>query len=113
MMEDRMDRFAPQLEDDEEHPEVLDGESQSSALLALFFYSAMMFTLPILTFFGSKQCLENNNLLDPSYDGLALAIASIVMVQVVILMYVYRAYKLDQMESKSISVPMEKRKKLN
>ncbi len=86
-------------------------ESSSNALLGLFLYSAMMFTLPLLAFFGSKQLLEEHFDIEPPYAQLAPAIIAVVIANIVIMAYVIKAYREDAKENANVKVPIELRKK--
>ena len=48
--------------------DIPDEETYGSALLNLFLFSGLMFTLPIATFFLGKQWLDENYPLEPPYD---------------------------------------------
>ena len=74
-------------------------ESRSSALSGLLFYSFLMFTLPLLTFFGVQQVIENEfpDLGSP-WSLLWPALASVAVVNVIIIFYVFKAFKEDQKE---------------
>ena len=106
-MEDRTDRYGDGYE-----------ESAGSALLNLFLFSGLMFTLPIAAFFVSKQLLEEHYQLEPPYNQLAPAIFSIVLVNVIIMLYVCRAFRIDRKEREAAAAlgnardgPVEQRKK--
>ena len=68
-------------------------ESRNSALLGLFFYSGLMFTIPLLVFFGSKQILEDNYDLEPPWNLLWPAILSIVSVNLIIVAYIIKGFQ--------------------
>ena len=81
-------------------------ESASHALLGLFFYSCLMFILPLLVFFGSQQLLQ------PPYSHVAPIILAVVVVNIIIAAYVVKAFKEEAKERpKSIMRIMEERKK--
>ena len=84
-------------------------ESASHALLGLFFYSCLMFTLPLLVFFGSKQVLEDYFQLQPPYSQLAPIILAVVVVNIIIVAYVVKAFKEEAKERPKTT--MEERKK--
>jgi hypothetical protein len=88
------------------------GESESSALLGLFFYSILMFTVPIGGFWFVKQYLEQNFHLGYTYNLLIPIIVSVVLVNLIIMMYVFRAFREDAKECAVNSRPIEERKKL-
>ena len=48
--------------------DIPDEETYGSALLNLFLFSGLMFTLPIAAFFLGKQWLDENYPLEPPYD---------------------------------------------
>ena len=88
-------------------------ESTGSALLNLFLFSGFMFTVPIAAFFLSKQYLEDNYHLEAPYNQLAPAIISIFLVNVIIMAYVWRAFRVEAQEKASNpnQKPIEERKK--
>ncbi|XP_059093489.1 uncharacterized protein LOC131888608 [Tigriopus californicus] len=77
-------------------------ENRNSALLALFFYSGLMFTVPILVFFGVQQILRDSYDVQSPWDMLAPAIAAIASVNVIIIAYVMRAFREDHREKSAI-----------
>ena len=74
-------------------------ESSSSALLGLFFYSMLMFTLPLLSFFGSKHLFEYHWELSPTYKQFAPAIIAVVVTNLVIISYVIKAFREEAKEN--------------
>ena len=88
------------------------GESESSALLGLFFYSILMFTVPLGGFWFVKQYLEQNFHLGYTYNLLVPIVVSVVLVNLIIMMYVFRAFREDAKERSINSRPIEERKKL-
>ena len=52
-----------------------------------------MFSLPLLTFFGVKMVLEDNYEVKPPWNLLGPAIAAVVVVNAVIILYVYKAFR--------------------
>ena len=78
-------------------------ESSSNALFGFFCYSALMFTLPLLSFFGSKHFFENYWDLSPTYQKFAPAIISVLIVNVIIICYVIKAFKEEAKENKAKS----------
>ena len=88
------------------------GESESSALLGLFFYSILMFTVPFGGYVMSKHYLEQNFHLGPIYNLLVPIIVSVVLVNIIIMLYIFRAFREDKKERANITRPVEERKKL-
>ena len=122
LMEDRIDRFgSPSIGtndtlnsiDSVKTSEVADfgGESQSSALLGLFFYSILMFTVPLGAFFMTKHYLEEHLNLGYVYNLLIPVILSVVLVNLIIMLYVFRAFREDKKDREFSSRPIEERKK--
>ena len=68
-----------------------------------------MFTLPLLVFFGSKQVLEDYFQLQPPYSQLAPIILAVVVVNIIIVAYVVKAFKEEAKERPKTT--MEERKK--
>ncbi len=85
-------------------------ESSSNALLGLFFYSGLMFTLPLLAFFGSRQFFEEYFELESPYSQLAPALVAIVVVNLVIVAYVAKALKENAKETQVESIDDRKKK---
>ena len=88
------------------------GETESSALLGLFFYSILMFTVPLGGFWFVKQYLEQNFDLGQTYNLYIPIIVSVVLVNLIIGMYVFRAFREDDKDRSINSRPIEERKKL-
>lgn len=82
-------------------------ETSSKALLGLFSYSLLMFFLPLGVFFGSKQLFEDFEF-EPPVSTIAPAILAIVTVNIVIVLYVIKAFK---EESKANQQEEAKKKK--
>lgn len=78
------------------------GENRNSALLALFFYSCLMFTVPILLFFGVQQILRDSYDVGSPWDMLAPAIVAIASVNLIIIAYVMRAFREDSREKSAL-----------
>lgn len=74
------------------HTERLISNQTSSALLYLFFYSILMFTLPFGVFYGTRHLLEEYT--DFSIFAItSLSVsASVITVYIVIALYAYHAY---------------------
>lgn len=123
-MEDRIDRFdSPVAGIDEDNAnqenrtifvEALNdgGESEASALLGLFFYSILMFTVPIGGFVATKHYLEQNFHLGFMYNLLVPIIIAVVLVNLIIMLYVFRAFREDKKDRAHSVRPIEERKKL-
>ena len=88
------------------------GESESSALLGLFFYSILMFTVPLGGFWFVKQYLEQNYNLGYTYNLLMPIIVAVVLVNFIIVLYVLRAFREDKKDHEQQNRPIEERKKL-
>ena len=74
-------------------------ESRSSALSGLLLYSFLMFTLPLITFFGAQEFINNEYPdLGQPWNVLWPALGSIIMVNVIIVLYVIKAFKEDKKE---------------
>ena len=84
-------------------------ESASTALLGLFGYSCLMFTIPLLVFFGSRQVLEDYFQLEPPYSQLAPVILAVFVVNLIIIAYVIKAFREEAKERPQET--MEERKK--
>ena len=87
-------------------------ETESSALLGLFFYSILMFTVPFGGFVAVKQYLEQNFQLGYIYNLVLPIIVAVVLVNIIIMMYVFRAFREDEKDRLITSRPIEERKKL-
>ena len=101
-MEDRTDRYsgADAYE-----------ESSGSALLNLFLFSGLMFTVPIGAFFASKEYLDEHYSLEPPYNQLVPAVLAIILVNFIIMLYVCKAFRIDARERAANKRPIEERKK--
>ena len=74
-------------------------EPGPSALSGLLFYSFLMFTLPLIVFFGLQQVIEDNfDDLGQPWNVLWPAIAAVATVNGIIIMYVLKAFKEDKRE---------------
>lgn len=98
-MEDRTDRYEKEE------------ESQGAALLNLFLFSGLMFTVPIGAFFVSKEYLDENYDLEPPYNQLVPAVLAIILVNFIIMLYVCKALRIDARERAANKRPIEERKK--
>ena len=87
-------------------------ESSSNALLGLFFFSALMFTLPLMVLFFSRNFLEQYFQLEPPYSQLAPAILAVIMVNVIIIAYIIKAFRENAKEAPVDTRTLEERKKL-
>lgn len=70
-----------------------DDNTMKSALLGLFFYSGLMFTVPIGAFIGAKQILEDKFDMVAPYNQIGGAIAAVLTVNIIIISYVIKAFK--------------------
>ena len=87
-------------------------ETESSALLALFFYSILMFTVPFGGYMAVKHYLEQNFQLGYIYNLVLPIIVGVILVNVIIMMYVFRAFREDEKDRLITNRPIEERKKL-
>ncbi|XP_042863035.1 vacuolar ATPase assembly integral membrane protein vma21-like [Penaeus japonicus] len=72
----------------------------AQVLLKLFLHSIAMFTLPIATYYLSKNYVEEEHGVKPPQSYIYAAIAAVVVIQAVIFCYVYQAFKEEQLERK-------------
>ena len=77
-------------------------ESNPSALSGLLIYSAFMFILPLLVFYGSKKILEEEYDFEPPWNLLAPAILAIATVNLTIVFYVCKALNEEKKEQNSL-----------
>ena len=69
-----------------------------------------MFTLPVAAFFGARQVLSEEFELKPPMDQLGAAIASVVVVNLIIFAYIRKAFK-EERQSQSSSTKSDDDKK--
>lgn len=62
------------------------------ALANLFLYSVAMFTLPFIAFFGVRHILTDYYPVDQFTRNVWSVVSAVVVVNVIIAMYVYKAY---------------------
>ena len=74
-------------------------ESSSNALTGLFFYSVLMFTIPLLVLFLSPQFLTEYFQLESPYSQLVPAILAVVAVNIIIVAYVMKAFRENAKEA--------------
>ena len=86
-------------------------ESSSNALTGLFFYSVLMFTIPLLVLFLSPQFLTEYFQLEPPYTQLVPAILAVVAVNMIIVAYVMKAFRENAKEAPVETRTIEERKK--
>lgn len=86
-------------------------EASSTALSGLFFYSILMFTVPLLVFFFSRPYLEYLFNLEPPYSQLAPAILAVIAVNLIMVAYVIKAIKENAKEQPLDAKTLEERKK--
>lgn len=72
----------------------------AQVLLKLFVHSVAMFTLPIATYYLSKNYVEEEHGVQPPQSYIYAAISAVVVIQAVIFCYVYQAFKEEQLERK-------------
>ena len=94
------------------NPSSNNGESESSALLGLFCYSAMMFTIPLGGFILVKNYLQQNYDLGDTYNLLVPIVVAVILVNLIIMLYVFRAFREDTKDRSYKERPIEERKKL-
>ena len=58
-----------------------------------YYYSSLMFTIPIGVFFGAKQILLDHFQLEPPLHHLGGAVAAVLVVNLIILAYIIKAFK--------------------
>ena len=68
-------------------------ESSSSALTGLFLYSMLMFTLPLGAFYLTKKVASEEFEVPPPWDLLYAALAAVVSANLVIALYVMKAFR--------------------
>ena len=73
---------------------------RSDALWGLFLYSMLMFTAPILVFFGAKHVAENQLESEPPWSLLGPAIAAIATANGVIVLYIMKAFRESSKEQR-------------
>lgn len=75
------------------HTEHLISKQTSSALLTLFYYSILMFTLPFAAFFGARHFLfEHTDWTEFAVTSCAV-FASVITIYVIIGLYAWHAYR--------------------
>ena len=79
-------------------------ETSGNALMGLLFYSITILFLPLFIYFGVKQALEDNGH-DPPTTTIGPSIVAIASVNIIIILYVIKAFneekKISKLESKS------------
>ena len=75
-------------------------ETGGNALLGLLVYSFMILFVPIFIYFGAKQALEDHGYETPT-TTIAPAIMAIASVNVVIIMYVIKAFREESKANES------------
>jgi len=75
-------------------------EHSNDALLILAAFSFIMFTLPIAVFFFVRDFLKTNDY-DEIYILWGPVLAAIITVNIIICVYVYRAYQIEKKASRS------------
>ncbi|KAF8773561.1 Vacuolar ATPase assembly integral membrane like protein [Argiope bruennichi] len=73
-------------------------------MLVLLFYSALMVTLPVATFFLSQYAIENYLHTTNSRSYIYATASSVVVIHIILGIFVYYAYK----EDKVVPYPPEK-----
>eukprot|EP00092_Neocalanus_flemingeri_P019423 GFUD01021038.1.p1 GENE.GFUD01021038.1~~GFUD01021038.1.p1 ORF type:complete len:136 (-),score=25.79 GFUD01021038.1:354-761(-) len=75
-------------------------ETSGSAMLGLLCYSFMILFVPIFIYFGAKQALEDNDY-EPPTTTIAPAVMAIASVNIVIVLYVLKAFREEDITSKN------------
>ncbi|GAB0086400.1 hypothetical protein DMENIID0001_004570 [Sergentomyia squamirostris] len=70
----------------------------SIALLTLFFFSVLMFTLPFGAFYGMRDLLENHFHIEGFENICWSVLSAVITVNVIIILFVYVAYKDNKKE---------------
>ena len=70
----------------------------SSALCTLFLFSVAMFTLPIASYFATIRLLDKYYNIPSSDSYIFAVIVAVVMVQLIIAAYIYKAFQEDKPE---------------
>ncbi len=83
-------------------------EPRTSALLGLFLYSGLMFTVPLITFFLVKHIMEDEFNVSAPWNLYVPVLSAVVAVNAVIAAYVFKAFREDRKERES-----RKAKKVN
>ena len=65
----------------------------------LLIFSTLMFTTPIASYFGAKQILEDQFDLEAPYPQLGAAIVAVLVVNLIILAYIIKAFKEETKKS--------------
>lgn len=68
----------------------------SSVLCTLFLFSVAMFTLPIASYFGTLNLLEQYYGTPPSNSYIYGVITAVLVVQLIIAAYIYKAFQEDK-----------------
>ena len=76
-----------------------EAETASSAILGLAAYSFFLLTVPIAVYFLTQGLLQDYDL-DKPYDALGGGIAAVFSVNIIIMLYVYKAFKINKEENK-------------
>ena len=71
-----------------------------------------MFTVPFGGYMGTKHYLEQNLQLDKIYYLVLPIIVAVMLVNLIIVMYVFRAFREDKKDNEATNRPIEERKKL-
>lgn len=105
-----------QQEEPEEEPLSPEEERQrnrdtSVALLTLFFFSVLMFTLPFGVFYGMRDLLETRFHIEGFENTCWSVLAAVITVNTIIIAFVYVAYRDTTKEiSRLATVPKDKKK---
>ncbi|XP_059620124.1 vacuolar ATPase assembly integral membrane protein VMA21 [Phlebotomus argentipes] len=107
-----------QLQQEQEEEEPLSPEEEakrnretSMALLTLFFFSVLMFTLPFGAFYGMRDLLENRFHIEGFENTCWSVLAAVITVNFVIVMFVYVAYRDTTKEISQLAKKEEKKRK--
>lgn len=66
---------------------------RSDALWGLFLYSALMFTSPVIVYFGAKNIAETHFEAEPPWSLLGPALAAVATANGVIVLYIMKAFR--------------------
>jgi len=76
-------------------------ETGNSALLGLLLYSFMILFFPLFVYFAAKQVMEDSFDFVPPTSVLAPAIMAVAAVNIIIVAYVVKAFREEQLQEKN------------
>lgn len=71
-------------------------DSSGSALRQLFIYSLAMFTLPVASYFGTIRVFDEYFNIPKSESYIYAVVVAVVVVHIIIIAYIYKAFHDDQ-----------------